>query len=45
MYVRLIDMGSGGLNIIIGVDEAYYERAIRAIYSETEALMYFFYSA
>ena len=39
VYVRLIDMGSGGLNIIIGVDEADYERAIRAIYAETEALM------
>ena len=39
VYIRLIDMGSGGLNIIIGVDEADYERAIRAIYAETEALM------
>ena len=39
VYIRLIDMGSGGLNIIIGVDEVDYERAIRAIYAETEALM------
>ena len=37
--IRLIDMGSGGLNIIIGVDEADYERAIRAIYAEVEALL------
>ena len=37
--VRLIDMGSGGLNIIIGVDEADYEKTVQVLYRETEALM------
>ena len=37
--LRLIDMGSGGLNIIVGVDETDYAAAIRALYEEVEALM------
>ena len=32
--VRIVDQGSSELNIIIGVDEADYENALRAIYSE-----------
>ena len=30
--IRMIDQGSSELNIIIGVKEKYFERAIRAIY-------------
>ena len=30
--VRMIDQGSGELNIIVGVDTADYETAIRALY-------------
>ncbi|MBR6025155.1 MAG: ACT domain-containing protein, partial [Firmicutes bacterium] len=30
--IRMIDQGSSGLNIIIGVDEAKYEEAVRACY-------------
>ena len=37
--IRMIDQGSSELNIIIGVDEADYEGAIRAIYREMQALM------
>ena len=32
--VRVIDMGSSEMNIVIGVDEADYEPSIRAIYQE-----------
>ena len=32
--IRTIDQGSSELNIIIGVDEADYEKAIKAIYAE-----------
>lgn len=32
--VRMIDQGSSELNIIVGVDNANYERAIRAVYRE-----------
>ncbi|MBR5538968.1 MAG: aspartate kinase [Clostridia bacterium] len=32
--IRIVDQGSSELNIIIGVDEADYENALRAIYSE-----------
>ncbi len=32
--IRMIDQGSSELNIIIGVDEADFERAMRAIYKE-----------
>lgn len=32
--IRMIDQGSSELNIIIGVDEADFTRAIKAIYSE-----------
>ena len=30
--IRMIDQGSSGLNIIIGVDESAYEDAVRACY-------------
>ena len=32
--VRMIDQGSSGLNIIVGVDNCDYERTLRAIYEE-----------
>lgn len=32
--VKMIDQGSGELNLIIGIDEADFERAISALYSE-----------
>ena len=32
--VRMIDQGSSELNVILGVDEADYQKAIRAIYAE-----------
>ena len=32
--VRMIDQGSSGLNIIVGVDNSDYERTLRAIYEE-----------
>ncbi len=32
--VRMIDQGSSELNIIVGVDNENYERAIRAVYEE-----------
>lgn len=32
--IRIIDQGSSELNIIVGVDEANYEDALRAIYAE-----------
>ena len=32
--IRMIDQGSSELNIIIGVENTDYEKAIRAIYSE-----------
>ena len=35
--VRMIDQGSSELNIIIGVDEADYEPAVRAIYQKLRA--------
>jgi len=31
--VRMIDQGSSELNIIVGVDEADFETAVRAIYN------------
>ncbi len=37
--IRLIDQGSSELNIIVGVNEADCENAIRAIYSAVESLM------
>ena len=33
--VRMIDQGSGGMNVILGVDEADYETAMRAIYARS----------
>ena len=35
--VRMIDQGSSEINIIIGVDELNFSRAIRAIYEEFES--------
>ena len=32
--IRMIDQGSSELNIIIGIDEGNYEKALKAIYSE-----------
>ena len=32
--VRMIDQGSSELSIIVGVDDADYEKTIRAIYDE-----------
>ena len=32
--IRMIDQGSSELNIIVGVDEADYEKALRSIYLE-----------
>ena len=32
--IRLIDQGSGELNIIVGVNTADYQKAIQAIYDE-----------
>ncbi len=32
--IRMIDQGSSELNIIVGIDEADYEKALNAIYSE-----------
>ena len=32
--IRMIDQGSSELNIIIGVDENDFEKAMRAIYTE-----------
>lgn len=37
--VRLIDNGSNGLSVIIGVDEENYEIAIRALYEEVKNLL------
>lgn len=37
--IRMIDQGSSELNIIIGVEEADYEKAIRSIYKAVENLM------
>ena len=37
--IRMIDQGSSELNIIVGVEEADYEDAIRGIYREMESLM------
>ena len=37
--IRMIDQGSSELNIIIGVEEADYEKAIRSIYQAVETLM------
>ena len=34
--IRMIDQGSSELNIIIGVENADYQKAIRAIYAEFE---------
>ena len=34
IHVKMIDQGSSGLNIIIGVCEKDYEKAIHAIYQE-----------
>ena len=34
--IRMIDQGSSGLNIIIGVDESQYEAAIKACYRVME---------
>lgn len=38
--IRMIDQGSSELNIIVGVEEADYEAAIRGIYREMESLMH-----
>ena len=35
--IRMIDQGSSELNIIVGVDDADFEKAIRAVYSEFSA--------
>lgn len=32
--VRMIDMGASEMNIIVGVDEADYNRSIQAVYHE-----------
>ena len=32
--IRMIDQGSDELNIIIGIDEADYEKAVNALYKE-----------
>jgi aspartate kinase len=32
--IRMIDQGSSEINIIVGVDEKDFEKAIRAIYGE-----------
>ena len=32
--IRMIDQGSSELNIIVGVDDSDFEKAIRAVYSE-----------
>jgi aspartate kinase len=32
--IRMIDQGSSEINIIVGVDERDFEKAIRAIYDE-----------
>ena len=37
--IRMIDQGPSELNIIVGVNEADYESAVRVIYAETESLM------
>ena len=37
--IRMIDQGSSEMNIIVGVAEADYENAVRAIYREMEHLM------
>ena len=37
--VRMIDLGSSGLNIITGVREEHFEDAVRAIYREMEHLI------
>jgi len=37
--IRMIDQGSSEMNIIVGVEEADYEAAIRGIYREMESLM------
>ena len=37
--IRMIDQGPSELNIIVGVDEADYENATRAIYAEMEQFM------
>ena len=37
--IRMIDQGPSELNIIVGVNEADYESAVRAIYTEMEPLM------
>ncbi|MBQ9565444.1 MAG: aspartate kinase, partial [Synergistaceae bacterium] len=37
--IRMIDQGPSELNIIVGVSEADYEGAVRAIYAEMEPLM------
>ncbi|MCR4817591.1 MAG: aspartate kinase [Fretibacterium sp.] len=37
--IRMIDQGPSELNIIVGVNEADYENAVRVIYAETESLM------
>ena len=38
--IRMIDQGSSELNIIVGVEEPDYEKAIRSIYREMESLMH-----
>jgi aspartate kinase len=35
--IRMIDQGSGELNIIVGVREPDFERAVRAIYGAFES--------
>jgi aspartate kinase len=34
VHVRMIDQGSSGINIIVGIEESDFEKAIRAIYAE-----------
>jgi aspartate kinase len=34
VHVRMIDQGSSGINIIVGIDERDFEKSIRAIYAE-----------
>lgn len=34
IVIKLIDFGSGGLNVIVGVDDIDFEKAIKALYDE-----------
>jgi len=38
VHVHMIDQGSSGINIIVGIESADFEKAIRAIYAEFAGL-------